>query len=248
MISLAHGQSITIMGLPEGVRYQVSEVLEQGYSVESVGSTGTISSSQDSTAAFTNTKLPISTGSLTISKKVTGEGADLTKKFVFTVNFIGSSEAYPYTGAAIGTISSGGTISLANGESITITGLPIGIQYTVTEEDYSEAGYTSTITGAEGTISADDLQTALFTNTLSSAPGKPDTPSDPDSPSNPDDNIDDGDIDEEFEDDDKEGMPQTGDDQSNDIAKIGLIFFSIALMALTAADFTMRKKYFRQRK
>lgn len=248
MISLAHGQSITIMGLPEGVRYQVSEVLEQGYSVESVGSTGTISSSQDSTAAFTNTKLPISTGSLTISKKVTGEGADLTKKFVFTVNFIGSSEAYPYTGAAIGTISSGGTISLANGESITITGLPIGIQYTVTEEDYSEAGYTSTSTGAEGTISADDLQTALFTNTLSSAPGKPDTPSDPDSPSNPDDNIDDGDIDEEFEDDDKEGMPQTGDDQSNDIAKIGLIFFSIALMALTAADFTMRKKYFRQRK
>jgi hypothetical protein len=242
MISLAHGQSITIMGLPEGARYQVSEALEQGYSVESVGSTGTISSSQDSTAAFTNTKLPISTGSLTISKKVTGEGADLTKKFVFTVNFIGSSEAYPYTGAAIGTISSGGTISLANGESITITGLPIGIQYTVTEEDYSESGYTSTSTGAEGTISADDLQTALFTNTLSSAPDKPGTPGDPD------DNIDDGDIDEEFEDDDKEGMPQTGDDQSNDIAKIGLIFFSIALMALTAADFTMRKKYYRQSK
>jgi hypothetical protein len=85
----------------------------QGYSVESTGSSGTISSSQDRTAAFTNTKLSISTGSLSISKTVTGEGADLTKKFTFTVTFIGASDAYPYIGAATGTIRSGDTISLA---------------------------------------------------------------------------------------------------------------------------------------
>lgn len=241
-ISLAHGQSITITGLPAGATYQVSEALEQGYNVESVGSSGTISSSQDRTAAFTNTKLPISTGSLTISKKVTGEGADLTKKFVFTVSFIGSSEAYPYTGAATGTIRSGDTISLASGESITITGLPIGIQYTVTEADYTGDGYTSTSTGATGSILADNLQIASFTNTLSSAPDKPGTPGDPA------DNIDDGDTPQGSADADKDGMPQTGDDQSNELAKFGLLFFSIALMALTAADFTLRKKYFIPRK
>lgn len=241
-ISLAHGQSITITGLPAGATYQVSEALEQGYNVESVGSSGTISSSQDRTAAFTNTKLPISTGSLTISKKVTGEGADLTKKFIFIVNFIGTSEAYPYTGAATGTISSGDTISLASGEGITITGLPIGIQYTVTEADYTGDGYTSTSTGATGSILADNLQIASFTNTLSSAPDKPGTPGDPV------DYIDDGDTPQGSADADKDGMPQTGDDQSNELAKFGLLFFSIALMALTAADFTLRKKYFRPRK
>lgn len=243
-ISLAHGQSITITGLPAGATYQVSEekALEQGYNVESVGSSGTISSSQDRTAAFTNTKLPISTGSLTISKKVTGEGADLTKKFIFIVNFIGTSEAYPYTGAATGTISSGDTISLASGEAITITGLPIGIQYTVTEADYTGDGYTSTSTGATGSILADNLRIASFTNTLSSAPDKPGTPGDPV------DYIDDGDTPQGSADADKDGMPQTGDDQSNELAKFGLLFFSIALMALTAADFTLRKKYFRPRK
>lgn len=243
-IFLAHGQSITITDLPAGATYQVSEEksLALGYNVESAGSSGTISSSQDRTAAFTNTKLPISTGSLTISKTVTGEGADLTKKFIFTVTFIGASDAYPYTGAATGTIRSGNTISLANGEAITITGLPIGTQFTVTEADYSGAGYTSTSTGAGGTISADNLQTASFTNTLSSAPDKPGTPG------NPADNIDDGDTPQGSADDDKDGMPQTGDDQSNALAKFGLLFFFIALMALTATDFTLRKKYFRPRK
>ncbi len=218
------------------------KALALGYNVESAGSSGTISSSQDRTAAFTNTKLPISTGSLTISKTVNGEGADLTKKFIFTVTFIGASDAYPYTGAATGTISSGNTISLANGEAITITGLPIGTQYTVTEADYTGAGYTSSSTGAGGTISADDLQTASFTNTLSSAPDKPGTPG------NPADNIDDGDTPQGSADDDKDGMPQTGDDQSNALAKFGLLFFFIALMALTATDFTLSKKYFRPRK
>ena len=242
-ISLAHGQSITITGLPTGATYQVSEETSsaQGYSVESAGSSGTISSSQDRTAAFTNTKLPISTGSLSISKTVTGKGADFTKKFTFTVTFIGASDAYPYTGAATGTIRSGDTISLAGGESITITGLPAGTQYTVTEADYTGAGYTSTSTGAAGTISADTLQAASFTNNLSGAPGKPGTHG------NPADNIGDGDTPRGSIDGGESSMPKTGDSQAGSLAKLGLLFFSIALMALTAADFALRKKYSRQR-
>ena len=112
----------------------------------------------------------------------------------------------------------------------------------MTEADYTRDGYTSTSTGATGSILADNLQIASFTNTLSSAPDKPGTPGDPV------DYIDDGDTPQGSADADKDGMPQTGDDQSNELAKFGLLFFSIALMALTAADFTLRKKYFRLRK
>jgi ribosomal protein L2 len=242
-ISLAHGQSITITGLPAGATYHVTEetASAQGYSVESAGSSGTISSSQDRTAAFTNTKLPISTGSLSISKTVTGEGADLTKKFTFTVTFIGASDAYPYIGAATGTIRSGDSISLAGGESITITGLPEGTQYTVTEADYTGAGYTSTSTGAAGTISADTLQTASFTNDLSSAPGKPGTPG------NPADNIGDGDTPQGSVNGGESSMPKTGDSQAGSLAKLGLLFFSAALVALSTADIALRKKYSRKR-
>lgn len=242
-ISLAHGQSITITGLPAGATYHVTEetASAQGYSVESAGSSGTISSSQDRTAAFTNSKLPISTGSLSISKTVTGEGADLTKKFTFTVTFIGASDAYPYIGAATGTIRSGDSISLAGGESITITGLPEGTQYTVTEADYTGAGYTSTSTGAAGTISADTLQTASFTNDLSSAPGKPGTPG------NPADNIGDGDTPQGSVNGGESSMPKTGDSQAGSLAKLGLLFFSAALVALSTADIALRKKYSRKR-
>ncbi len=262
MISLAHGQSITITGLPADATYQVSEekASAQGYSVESAGSTGTISSSQDRTAAFTNTKQPTFTGSLIISKTVTGQGADLTKKFDFTVTFIGASDAYPYTGASTGTICSGDTISLADGESITITGLPEGTQYTVTEADYTGDGYTATSTGSVGTISADTLQTASFTNKLGSVPDKPGTPE------NPTDNIRGGgapqgstDVkgnknvgensmpktgDKKVE---ENSMPKTGDNQVGSLAKLGLLCSSVALVVLSTADLVLRKKYSRQR-
>ena len=142
----------------------------------------------------------------------------------------------PYTGAATGTIRSGDTISLAGGESITITGLPAGTQYTVTEADYSGAGYTSTSTGAAGTISADTLQTASFTNDLSSAPGKPGTSG------NPADNIGDGDTPQGSIDGGESSMPKTGDSQAGSLATLGLLFFSAALVALSAADIALRKK------
>lgn len=237
-IALSNGQSITIMGLPAGAGYQVSEdkSVAQGYSVESTESSGTISSSQDRTAAFTNTKLPDNTGSLTISKAVTGQGADLSKKFDFTVNLTDAPDAYPYTGASSGTLRGGDTILLANGESITITGLPKSAKYTVTEADYTVDGYTASSVGAIGVISSGTTQTASFTNKWSNAPGKSGTPE------NPSDNIGDGDIPQGSMDSGKSGMPKTGDSQAGSLAKLGLLFFSVALVALSTADFALRKK------
>jgi hypothetical protein len=260
-VSLAHGQSITITGLPAGTTYTVTEsdYSDGGYTTTSTGATGSIVTDTTQAASFTNTRNVSNpspgTGTLTISKTVTGEGADLTKKFTFTVTFIGHwrgsgshqevylhsylypSDAYPYTGAATGTIRSGDTISLAGGESITITGLPAGTQYTVTEADYTGAGYTSTSTGAAGTISADTLQTASFTNNLSSAPGKPGTSG------NPADNIGDGDTPQGSIDGGESSMPKTGDSQAGSLAKLGLLFFSAALVALSTADIALRRKH-----
>jgi pilin isopeptide linkage protein/uncharacterized repeat protein (TIGR01451 family) len=108
-------------------------------------------------------------GNLSISKSVDGEGADLTKQFVFTVTLTGTTGTYNYIGDGVpsGTITSGDTIALAHGQSITIVGVPKGTPFIVTETDYSGVGYTPHNTGATGTIIVDETQEASFTNTYS---------------------------------------------------------------------------------
>jgi LPXTG-motif cell wall-anchored protein len=240
-ISLAHGQSILITGLPAGTTYKVTEedASADGYTVQSADSSGTISSSADRTAAFTNTKQPVTTGSLTITKTVTGQDADPAMKFDFTVVFDGASGDYPYTGAATGTIRSGDTISLASGDSITITGLPAGTQYTVTEADYTSDGYTTASTGAVGTVSADAVQTASFTNSYGDTPEKtPEkTPEDEtegtETSDDPAFGIGEEDNPQGPGHGQESGIPKTGDNQTGGFAAMGLIFFTIALLALT---------------
>ena len=166
-IQLKHGQSITIVGLPVGLTYTVTEAdySADGYVVTYTGAEGTIVLNEEQVAAFTNTR---NIGSLTINKTVTGNGGDLDKLFSFTVTFGNAPNTYPYTGtggAADGTISSGDTIQLKHGQSITITDLPVGSTYTVTEADYGPDGYVVSYTGEEGTIDIDETQVAAFTNT-----------------------------------------------------------------------------------
>ena len=165
-ISLAHGQSITITGLPKDTAYKVTEnnYSENGYTMSSDHASGTIVTNDEQTASFTNTKWQ--PGSLTISKTVTGSGADTKKKFDFTVTFTADG-SYSYTGNGVdgGTIKSGDNISLADGESITITGLPDGTKYQVTEADYTSQRYTATSTGDTGTINTLITSAAAFTNT-----------------------------------------------------------------------------------
>ena len=129
------------------------------------GANGTIVVDETQVAAFTNTR---EIGSLTISKTVAGNSVDLTKLFSFTVTFENAPYTYPYVGsggALDGTITSGDTIQLTHGQSITITDLPKDATYTVVEADYSADGYELVHTGANGTIVVDDTQVAAFTNT-----------------------------------------------------------------------------------
>lgn len=179
-ISLAHNQSITIVGLPKDAKYNVVEAnyTGQGYNTASVDAMGTIEADIVHGASFTNTRNVSSpgTGNLTISKAVVGSDADKEKKFDFIVTLNGAAGSYSYTGNGLpsGKIKSGDTISLANGQNITITGLPIGTKYQVTEDKDSAQGYSVKSVGTSGNISYSKDSTASFTNTKSpeSTPGE----------------------------------------------------------------------------
>ena len=152
-ITLSHGQSVTIHDLPVGTQYTVTELEanKDGYTMSATGDVGTIVEAGN-TALFTNYKyVPDPTGSLTISKTVTGNAGDTNKDFTFKVSF-SDGGTYSYTGSKIGNINSGDTITLRHNQSITIKDIPVGMSYTVTELEANKNGYTTTAVNASGTI------------------------------------------------------------------------------------------------
>lgn len=168
IISLAHGQSITILDLPENTSYTVTELEDsaQGYQVSSTGSTGTIAADTVSQTVFVNTKTANPTGSLTIGKTVSGSGADSKKAFRFTLT-LSAQGSFPYTGVGVpsGSLKSGDSFTLSHGQSITLTGLPKDTDYTVKEDDYTSQGYTVNAAGTVGSIQANTTAKAAFVNT-----------------------------------------------------------------------------------
>ncbi|MDD5917694.1 MAG: InlB B-repeat-containing protein [bacterium] len=192
--TLKGGESKTASSLPNGMGYTVKEAdySSDGYVTTKTGDTGEIVGGETATAAFTNTKNstppedpddpPVTpeTGSLTISKTVTGTAGEKDKLFTFTVT-LGAEGSFEYTGSKSGTITSGGTVQLKHGEYITISGIPADTSYMVVESDNS--GYEVTKTGDTGTIAADTAATASFTNKKDAAPvTPPDKPDDPGTP------------------------------------------------------------------
>ena len=130
-----------------------------------------------------------SSGSLTISKVVTGNAGDKNKEFTFTVTLTDTNGdpidgEYSYIGSKEGTIKSGGEIKLKDGESVTISGLPIGTKYTVAEAEANKDGYTTTSKGESGEISEKE-QKAEFMNSKNTDPTKPTEPTEPTNPTNP---------------------------------------------------------------
>lgn len=122
-------------------------------------------------AVFTNTA---KTGSLTVKKTVVG--GDSQREFGFTVALAdGDGEPVSGTfgkGEHAATFTDGkATFTLKHGGEKTISGLPVGVRYTVTED--TAEGYTTTVDGtdgskAEGTVTEDGA-TAAFTNTYGTA-------------------------------------------------------------------------------
>jgi hypothetical protein len=164
-VSLAHGQSITVLGIPLDATYSVVEddYTIDGYTTSVQQIDGTILVDDTQVASFTNT---FDVGNLSITKTVTGVNPESTKLFDFIVTFDGAPGTYRYlmSGSPEGTITSGDIISLADGQTITIIGLPIGASYNVSELDYSMDGYTTISASDTGTIVAGLTQIASFIN------------------------------------------------------------------------------------
>lgn len=119
-----------------------------------------------------------SAGTLSISKKVTGNLGDKEKYFEFQLTLKGEKGKNYAESYAVGGTSykdnptsvevkpdqeTKYTFWLKDGESVNISNLPYGVTYTVTETDYKSDGYTTTKAGDTGTIGAAS-QTAAFIN------------------------------------------------------------------------------------
>ncbi len=93
--------------------------------------------------------------SLSIEKEVTGNKGDKDKNFEFTVEFFNDSQPYELSSELPdGATGSGGvyTFTLKDGQSKAFENIPTGIQYTITEEDYLEEGYVTSVDGDSGNV------------------------------------------------------------------------------------------------
>lgn len=195
-IPLHHDESITILGLPAGGSYKVTEKQESGwYSKPASGvAEGKVADGENCQAAFVNSKEQFpAEGELMISKTVTGTAGDKERSFSFTVTFLGAdgqplTSTFSYDGSLTGQIASGAVLTLAHGQYVTIHGLPAGTTYTVVETEANADGYTTTAEGDSGTIVATEIARARFVNNKdkprpSSGPVVPTSPSPSVSPS-----------------------------------------------------------------
>ena len=131
-------------------KYSVNEENVSGYNSDVVESEETdVTGDGGKVKVFTITNIKTETGSLKVSKTVEGNGADRNKAFKFKVELENGgnpvSGVYPLDGTAgskTGTIvfdeNGMASFELSDGESIVITGLPVGADYTVTENAYKD--------------------------------------------------------------------------------------------------------------
>ena len=174
-VSLKHGQSIEISGLPTGTRYTIIEddYTADGYVTTSENAQGTIARTDTpSNAVFTNTR---NAGALTISKALAGNDTDAARKFRFTIQ-LSRTDLIPVGGrdyeceGAYTTLTfdadGKAVVELMGGESVTLKDIVAGTAFTVTEDNYaSEAYFPTPASGVvSGTVTT-QVQTAAFTNT-----------------------------------------------------------------------------------
>lgn len=164
-IYLKHGQTIAIENLPVNVDYIVTEdeAGEKGYETEPQSGiiTGTVQADAGSTAAFLNART-IPRGGLTVTKTVEGDAGDTGREWHFTVTIEDAGIHGTYgdmrftNGVAM--------FTLKHDQSVTATGLPAGLSYTVTEKEAGQEGYVTKAAGDRGRIPAAGTATAAFTN------------------------------------------------------------------------------------
>ena len=108
--------------------------------------------------------IPVQTGTLIIRKTVSGEGADATRDFTFSVKLMqnGSSLKGDITYGGVKFTNGIATFPLKHNEKKSISGIPSGLTYEVTEIDNGD--YTVTKTNDTGQITAGTNSMVIFEN------------------------------------------------------------------------------------
>ncbi|HIT90812.1 MAG TPA: Cna B-type domain-containing protein [Candidatus Merdenecus merdavium] len=157
ILHLKHEEQVVFKGLPMGLSYEIVELDEEGYISGIADMSGKIIQA-GVTGDFYNYDgiQEGNTGSLRIEKEVTGIEDDQEQLFAFKVVFEGLSneEGYLYqiNDGEEQWIKSGDTLMLGSGDYAVIRGIPEGLKYDVTESDYSDIGYVSSLSKIGGTI------------------------------------------------------------------------------------------------
>ena len=178
-VRVAGGGSLTILGIPSGTSYTVSEAdyTADRYTTTSTGAVGVVETAAVR-ATFLNTRANPGYGALTVTKTVEAiGGAEIPDtQFVFDIALT-LEDGEDFTGTLRTTRTSGETgrlyfnggaasIRLSHGESVTLSGIPLGASYTVTERAAQDMRVSST--GSEGTIK-ETGHMAAFVNTMTQA-------------------------------------------------------------------------------
>ena len=146
----------------------------------------------DGSQEFVNRRIaPLpETGSLMITKEVTGDGGDTDQSFAFTLTLknangdpLSGEFAATRNGVSIGSVTSGDKIFLKHGDQVEISDLPAGTHYSVVEES---AGYDASWMNADGVIQTECITAAFINHKDADEPDVPDQPDDPDEPDVPD--------------------------------------------------------------
>ena len=178
-VRVAGGGSLTILGIPSGTSYTVSEAdyTADRYTTTSTGAVGVVETAAVR-ATFLNTRANPGYGALTVTKTIEAiGGAEIPDtQFVFDIALT-LEDGEDFTGTLRTTRTSGETgrlyfnggaasIRLSHGESVTLSGIPLGTSYTVTERAAQDMRVSST--GSEGAIKGTGHM-AAFVNTMTQA-------------------------------------------------------------------------------
>lgn len=178
-VRVAGGGSLTILGIPSGTSYTVSEAdyTADRYTTTSTGAVGVVETAAVR-ATFLNTRANPGYGALTVTKTVEAiGGAEIPDtQFVFDIALT-LEDGEDFTGTLRTTRTSGETgrlyfnggaasIRLSHGESVTLSGIPLGTSYTGTERAAQDMRVSST--GSEGAIKGTGHM-AAFVNTMTQA-------------------------------------------------------------------------------
>lgn len=185
--TLKHGEVKVAMGLPENVKYKVSEKTQEGYLAENMNAEGVIQDKQTINVLFTNTKLH----DLVVSKTVEGETGDKKKPFTFIIQLTHAdgtplAGSYRYSGSVkpgyeqesqppqdgtLTFVDGKAEIKLSHGQQARIQGIPFGTIYKVVEKEANQDGYVTTYEPGSASGKLDGLATVHVVNNNTKSTG-----------------------------------------------------------------------------